>query len=273
MLTGDQNLVDVQFSVEYQIKDPVAWLYSERDQDETLREVAESAAREAVGRTKMETVLYDGRDKIAAEVQGITQNLVDRYKLGIQVSNVTMQSVQPPEPVQAAFSDAVKAAEDAARLKSEGEAYASDVLPKARGKAAVLVQDAEAYRAKVVEQANGHAARFDQVVAQYAKAPAVTRERMYLDTMQQIYSDTSKVMVDTKGGNNTIYLPLDKLMTQSAAKDAAVGSKSGVQMPPQQAQPQQQRQAAPAQEAVQPVESVRQRDARSRESQRDRETR
>jgi membrane protease subunit HflK len=280
MLTDDQNLVDVQFSVEYQIKDPVAWLYSERDQDETLREVAESAAREVVGRTKMEHVLYDGRDKIAAEVQGITQNLVDRYKLGIQVSNVTMQSVQPPEPVQAAFNDAVKAAEDAARLKSEGEAYASDVLPKARGKAAVLVQDAQAYRAKVVEQANGHAARFDQVVAQYAKAPAVTRERMYLDTMQQIYSDTSKVMVDTKGSNNTIYLPLDKLMTQSAANDAAIGSKSGVQMPPQQPQqqsqpqqPQQQRQAAPAQEAVQPVEPVRQRDARSRESQRDRETR
>jgi membrane protease subunit HflK len=187
--------------------------------------------------------------------------------------------------VQAAFNDAVKAAEDAARLKSEGEAYASDVLPKARGKAAVLVQDAQAYRAKVVEQANGHAARFDQVVAQYAKAPAVTRERMYLDTMQQIYSDTSKVMVDTKGSNNTIYLPLDKLMTQSATNDAAIGSKSGpVQMtqPQAQAQPQaqqpqqqspQQRQAAPAQDVQQTTDSVRQRDPRSRESQRDRETR
>jgi membrane protease subunit HflK len=289
MLTDDENLVDVQFSVEYQIKDPVAWLYSERDQDETVREVAESAAREVVGRSKMEHVLYDGRDKIAAEVQGITQSLVDRYKLGIVVSNVTMQAVQPPEPVQAAFSDAVKAAEDAARARSEGQAYANDVLPTARGKAFSALQDAQAYRSSVIENATGNAARFDEVVAQYAKAPAVTRQRLYLETMQSIFANASKVLVDTKNGNNTVYLPLDKLMTQSATNDAAIGSKSGpvqmaqpqTQAQPQaqqqqaqpQQQPQQQRQAAPAQDMQQTIESVRQRDPRSRESQRDRETR
>lgn len=281
MLTHDENLVDVQFSVEYQIKDPVAWLYSGRDQDETVREAAESAAREVVGRARMESVLYDGRDKIAADVQGITQKLLDRYKLGVQVSNVTMQAVQPPEQVAAAFADAVKAAEDAARARSEGEAYANEVLPQARGKAFSLIQDAEAYRSKVVESAMGSAARFDAVVEQYAKAPAVTRQRMYLDTMQQIFTSASKVLVDTKGAS-TVYLPLDKLMAQSSSNDAAIGSKSGpVQMPQPQGQQQpqapaqqpQQHQAAPVQETPQNAESVRQRDARSRESQRDRETR
>lgn len=242
MVTDDQNLVDVQFSVQYQIKDPVAWLFSERDQDETVRDVAESAAREVVGKKGMDYLLYQGRDAVAAEVRTITQQLLDRYKLGVQVTNVAMQAVQPPEPVQAAFSDAVKAAEDRDRARAEGEAYANDVIPTAKGKAAVKLQEAEAYRAQVVETAAGNAARFDQVVAEYAKAPAVTRERMYIDTMQQIYSSASKVLVDSKA-NNTIYLPLDKMMEKTAANDAAIGSKSGpVPVPPQAQQAQQQQQ-------------------------------
>jgi membrane protease subunit HflK len=217
-------------------------------------------------------MLYQGRDMVAADVRGIMQRLLDRYKLGVQLTNVTMQAVQPPEQVQAAFADAAKAAEDRARAKAEGEAYANDVIPAAKGKAATMLQDAEAYRAQVVETAAGNAARFDQVVAQYSKAPGVTRERMYLDTMQEIFSNAGKVLVDTKA-NNTLYLPLDKMMDKSAAHDAAIGSKSGVAPVPQpQAQPQPQQQSAQPEPAPVP-ESVRQRDARSRESQRERETR
>ncbi|GAB3472666.1 FtsH protease activity modulator HflK [Massilia terrae] len=280
MMTNDQNLVDVQFSVQYQIKDPVAWLFSERDQDETVRDVAESAAREVVGKKDLDYLLYQGRDAVAADVRRITQQLLDRYKLGVQLTTVAMQAVQPPEPVQAAFNDAIKAAEERDRAKAEGEAYANDVIPTAKGKAAVKLQEAEAYRAQVVETAAGSAARFDQVVAQYAKAPAVTRERMYIETMQEIFSNASKVLVDAKT-NNTIYLPIDKMMEKTAANDAAIGSKSGpVPVPPQQQGQQapqpaaQQQAAAPADQAAPAVpESVRQRDARSRESQRERETR
>jgi membrane protease subunit HflK len=278
MLTDDENLIDVQFAVQYQITDPVTWLFAERDQDETVRQAAESAAREVVGKNKMDFMLYEGRDKLAGEVKGIVQQLADRYKLGVKVTGVSMQAVQPPEPVQAAFNDAVKAAEDRERARKEGEAYANDILPRARGQAFSQIQDAEAYRAMVVENANGNAARFNAVVAEYAKAPAVTRDRMYIDTMQQIYTSASKVLVDAKS-NNTIYLPIDKMMAQASTNDAAVGSKSGpVQAPQQQgqqqAQPQaQQQQAAPPPEVQQTIESVRQRDARSRESQRDRETR
>jgi membrane protease subunit HflK len=284
MLTDDENLIDVQFAVQYQIKDPVAWLFSERDQDETVRQVAESAARELVGKNKMDYMLYQGRDKLAADVKGIVQQLADRYKLGVQVTSVSMQAVQPPEQVQAAFNDAVKAGEDRERARKEGEAYANDILPRARGQAFSQVQDAEAYRSMVVENANGNAARFNAVVAEYAKAPQVTRDRMYIDTMQQIYTSASKVLVDSKS-NNTIYLPIDKMMAQTAANDAAIGNKSGpVQAPQGQPQAQQgqqapqgqqgqQPQAAPPPEVQQTIESVRQRDARSRESQRDRETR
>lgn len=281
MLTDDENLVDVQFAVQYQVKDPVAWLFAGRDQDDTVRHVAESAAREVVGKNKMDFVLYQGRDRIAGDIHAIMQRLLDQYKLGAQVTSVTMQAVQPPEPVQAAFNDAVKAAEDAARARNEGESYANDILPRARGQAFGVIQEAEAYRSMVVENAMGNAARFDAVVSQYAKAPAVTRDRMYIDTMQQIFTSASKVLVDTKSAN-TLYLPLDKMMDKTAARDAAIGSKSGpVQAPqaqPQPAQPQAQQQAQPQQaqpqpEAPQNLESVRQRDARSRESQRDRETR
>ena len=185
----------------------------------------------------------------------------DRYALGAQVTNVTMQAVQPPEQVQGAFDDAVKAGQDRARARNEGEAYANQVIPTARGNAFRLLKDAEGYRSMVIENATGNAARFSQVVTEYQKAPAVTRDRMYLDTMQQIFTSASKVLVDAKSGSNLLYLPLDKLIAQTAANDAAIGAKSGpVAMP-----------ATP--DPMQIVEQVRQRDSRSRESSRDRESR
>ena len=268
MLTDDENIVDIQFAVQYTLKDPVAWVFNNRDQDDTVRQAAETAIREVVGRSKMDFVLYEGREKVAADVQALIQTITDRYKLGALISNVTMQGVQPPEQVQNAFDDAVRASQDRARARNEGEAYANQVIPAARGQAFRLQQDAEAYRSMVVENATGNASRFDQVVAAYAKAPGVTRDRMYVDTMQQIFSSTTKVMIDSRANNNMLYLPLDKLMQQVAANDAQIGSKSGpVQVPgPVPAS------GTPA-EVTQALEAVRQRDERSRDSSRDRETR
>jgi membrane protease subunit HflK len=280
MLTDDENIVDIQFAVQYKLKDAVAWVFNNRDQDETIRQMAESSIREIVGRSKMDFVLYEGRDKLAADVQAMLQQLADRYQLGVQVTSVTMQGVQPPEPVQAAFDEAAKAVQERARLKSEGEAYANEVIPKAKAQAFGLVQDAEAYRSRVVETATGNAARFNAVVTEYAKAPGVTRDRMYIDTMQEIFTSASKVMIDAKANGNTLYLPLDKMMAQAAANEAAIGSKSGpvqMPMPPQQVQPQRQQpqaqgqQAVPPQEVAQPAESARSRDNRSRDAAHERE--
>ena len=266
MLTDDENIIDIQFAVQYTLKDPVAWIFNNRDHDdETMRQIAETAIREVVGKSKMDFVLYEGREKVALDTHKLMQQIADRYTLGAQITNVTMQSVQPPEQVQSAFDDAVKAGQDRARARSEGEAYANDVIPRSRGNAIRLTQEAEAYRSMVTENATGNAARFSQVLTEYQKAPGVTRDRMYLDTMQQIFSSASKVMVDAKSGSNLLYLPLDKLIAQTAANDAAIGSKSG----PVQAAPA----TPPPQEIMQTVEQVRQRDSRSRENSRDRESR
>ena len=267
MLTDDENIIDIQFAVQYTLKDPVAWVFNNREQDTTVHQVAETAIREVVGKSKMDFVLYEGREKVAVDVHNMMQSIVDRYALGVLITNVTMQNVQPPEQVQNAFDDAVKAGQDRARARNEGEAYANQVIPQARGAAFRLLQDAEAYRSMVVENATGNAARFNQVVVEYAKAPAVTRDRMYLDTMQQIFSSTSKVMVDAKSGSNLLYLPLDKLVAQVAANDAAVGSaRSGPVAVPQQ-------DAASSAEVTKALDAVRQRDSRSRDTSRDRETR
>ena len=264
MLTDDENIIDIQFAVQYTLKDPVAWLFNNRDQDDSVRQIAETAIREVVGRNKMDFVLYEGREKVAADVHSMMQSIGDRYALGALITNVTMQAVQPPEQVQEAFDDAVKAGQDRARARNEGEAYANQIIPQARGQAFRLQQDAEAYRSMVVENATGNASRFDQVVAAYARAPAVTRDRMYIDTMQQIFTSTTKVMVDSRANNNMLYLPLDKLMQQQAANDAQVGSKSGPVQLQQNGQPA---------EVTQAMEAVRQRDERTRDTSRDRETR
>ena len=259
MLTKDENIIDIQFAVQYTLNDPIAWVMNNRESETTVRQVAETAIREIVGGNNMDFVLYEGREKVAYDTQRLMQGIVDKYKLGATITNVTMQGVQPPEQVQGAFDDAVRAGQDRARARNEGDAYANNVIPRARGDAERLKQDADAYKSMVVENATGNASRFNQVVAEYQKAPAITRDRMYLDTMQQIFTSASKVMVDAKSNNNMLYLPLDKLVSQTAANDAAVGAKSGpVPMPA---------------EVAPPIEQVRQRDNRGRDAARDREIR
>ncbi len=221
MLTDDENIIDIQFAVQYRLKDASQWVFSNRDQEETVKQVAETAIREIVGRSKMDFVLYEGREKVAFDTSALMQQTLDRYRIGVQVTNVTMQGVQPPEQVQAAFDDAVKAGQDRERQKNEGQAYANDVVPKARGTASRLMQESEGYRSRVIANAQGESARFSKVLAEYQKAPAVTRDRMYIEAMQQIFASTTKIMVDAKNNNSMIYLPLDKLIAQTAAESAA----------------------------------------------------
>jgi membrane protease subunit HflK len=268
MLTDDENIIDIQFAVQYRLKDAADWLFRNREQEEMIRQTAETAMREVVGKNKMDFVLYEGREKIALDAGQLMQKIVDRYQAGVIINNVTMQAVQPPEQVQAAFDDAVKAGQDRERLKNEGQAYANDVIPRARGAASRLMEESEAYRARVVANATGDASRFKQVLTEYQKAPGVTRDRMYLETMQQIFSSTTKVMVDTKSGNSLIYLPLDKLIAQSAANDA-VGSHAPSPVGSGAAG------VSPAPDPLQALEAQRLKDLRSRDTRetRDREVR
>jgi membrane protease subunit HflK len=221
MLTQDENIIDIRFTVQYRLKDARAFLFENRDPEEAVTMAAESAVREIVGRTNIDAVLYEQRDAIAAELVQSIQSQLDRLNTGIVVVNVNMQSVQPPEQVQAAFEDTLKAGQDGDRLKKEGLAYASDVIPKAQGTAARLREEAEGYKASVVAQAEGDAQRFSRILAEYQKAPAVTRDRLYIETMQQVYSNVSKVMIDSRNNSNLLYLPLDKLMQQAGAAPAA----------------------------------------------------
>ena len=260
MLTDDENIIDIQFAVQYRLKDASEWVFNNRDQEETVKEVAETAIREIVGKSKMDFVLYEGREKVAFDTSALMQQILDRYKIGVLVTNVTMQAVQPPEQVQAAFDDAVKAGQDRERQKNEGQAYANDIVPRARGAASRLLQESEGYRARVIANAEGEAARFTKILAEYQKAPAVTRDRMYIEAMQQIFTSTTKVMVDTKSNNSMIYLPLDKLIAQTSAEAAAA-----LQQAP----------AASSDGAVSAPESPRLPEPRGRDSRsiRDRETR
>jgi len=212
MLTDDENIVDVQFAVQYVLKSPTDYLFRNRSPDDSVLQAAETAIREIVGRSSMDFVIFEGRAEVAARAHKLMQEILDRYGTGINISKVTMQNAQPPEQVQAAFDDAVKAGQDRERQKNEGQAYANDVVPKAKGMAARLQQEAEGYRQRVIEQAEGDASRFRSIVAEYNKAPQVTRDRLYIEAMQQIMSNTTKVLIDQKGGNNLIYLPLDKIM-------------------------------------------------------------
>jgi membrane protease subunit HflK len=217
MLTDDENIIDIQFAVQYTLKSPEEYLFNNRSPEEAVMGAAETAIREIVGKNKMDFVLYEGREAVAAAASKLMQEILDRYKTGISISKVTMQNAQPPEQVQAAFDDAVKAGQDRERQKNEGQAYANDVIPKARGNASRLLQEADGYKQRVIANAQGDASRFKQVVTEYSKAPRVTRDRMYLDAMQQMLSNSSKVLVDQKGGNSLLYLPLDKLIQASGA--------------------------------------------------------
>ncbi|WP_459614590.1 FtsH protease activity modulator HflK [Bordetella sp. 2513F-2] len=233
MLTTDENIVDMQFVVQYRLGPDGApdYLFKMRDPDDAVRQAAETAMREIVGRKPMDFVLYEGRTEVAAEVQALMQQILDRYSAGIQLSTVAIQNVQPPEQVQAAFDDAVKAGQDRERQINEGEAYANQVVPLAAGQASRMVEQAEGYKAKVVGDAQGNAARFSSILAEYEKAPQIMRERMYLETMQEIFTNASKVMVDSKSNNNMLYLPLDKIMQQTAreaSRPAQPGSSLGL---------------------------------------------
>jgi len=217
MLTQDENIVDIRFTVQYRRVNARAYLFENFRPDEAVQQAAETAVREVVGRTKVDEVLYEKRAALAADLVKSIQVQLDRLKAGILVDNVNVQNVQVPEQVQAAFNDAVKAAADRDRFKNEGQAYAADVIPKAQGTAARLTQEADAYRASAVAQAEGDTQRFRSVLAEYQKAPAVTRDRLYIETMQSVYSNVSKVLIDSRSGSNLLYLPLDKLMQQAGA--------------------------------------------------------
>ena len=232
MLTQDENIVDIRFTVQYRLKDARAFLFENRDPEEAVTLAAESAVREIVGKSKIDSVLYEQRDAIAADLAKSVQGQLDRLKAGIVIVNVNVQSVQPPEQVQAAFEDTLKAGQDGDRLKKEGLAYASDVIPKAQGTSARLREEADGYKSRVVAQAQGDAQRFNSVLAEYQKAPAVTRDRMYIDTMQQVYSNVSKVMVDSRSNSNLLYLPLDKLIAQTAGAVPAAAAPAAAETAP-----------------------------------------
>ena len=224
MLTEDENIIDIQFAVQYFLSDPAEYLFNNRMPDENVRQAAETAIREVVGKSKMDFVLYEGREQVAAAATKLMQEILDRYKSGILISKLTMQNAQPPEQVQAAFDDAVKAGQDRERQKNEGQAYANDVVPRAKGTAARLIQESDGYKQSVIANAEGDASRFKQILVEYEKAPAVTRERMYLDMMQQVMGNISKVMVDQKNGNSLLYLPLDKLIEGTRTGNMTAGA-------------------------------------------------
>jgi membrane protease subunit HflK len=231
MLTQDENIVDIRFTVQYRRSDARAYLFENRNPDDAVVQAAESAVREIVGRSLVDQVLYEQRDAIAADLVRSIQEQVDRLKAGVVISNVNVQNVQVPEQVQAAFNDAVKAGADRDRFRNEGQAYASDIIPRARGTAGRLLEEAQGYSARVVAQADGDAQRFRSVLAEYQKAPNVTRDRLYLETMQQVYSNVTKVLVDSRAGSNLLYLPLDKLMQSAGAQPAAPTSPTVVPSP------------------------------------------
>lgn len=228
MLTKDENIVDVRLAVQYQVKDAKAFLFNILNPEMTLKQVTEAAQRGVVGSSKMDFVLTEGRSELVAQIKQEIQDVMDAYNSGIQVTSVNLQDAQPPEPVQGAFEDAIKAREDQQRLINEAEAYSNDVIPKARGAAARKMQEAEGYKQQVISEAEGEASRFLSLLSEYKKAPAVTRERLYIEAMQTVLSNTNTVFLDVKGGNNLMYLPLDKLINQSSSEEpASIPAQSG----------------------------------------------
>jgi membrane protease subunit HflK len=257
MLTQDENILDIKFAVQYRLNDARAFLFESKNPAEAVVQAAETSVREVLGKMKMDAALSEERDQIAPRVRAMMQSILDRYKVGIEVVGINLQQggVRPPEQVQASFDDVLKAGQERERAKNEAQAYANDVIPRAVGSASRLKEEAEAYKARVVAQAQGDAQRFRSVFVEYQKAPQVTRDRMYLDAMQQIYSNVTKVIVDSKQGSNLLYLPLDKIMQMGAS-----GGDAGVAVSPAA--------NAPA-HAVLPNAAVN--DARSREAVRTRE--
>ena len=223
MLTEDENIVEIKFAVQYRLSDARAYLFESKDPTAAVVQAAETAVREVVGKMKMDSALAEERDQIAPRVRGLMQTILDRYKVGVEVVGINLQQsgVRPPEQVQAAFDDVLKAGQERERAKNEAQAYANDVIPRAVGSASRLKEESEAYKARIVAQASGDSQRFQSVLAEYQKAPQVTRDRMYIDTMQQVYSSVTKVMVESRQGSNLLYLPLDKIMQMSGQANPA----------------------------------------------------
>lgn len=228
MLTQDENIVDIRLAIQYQIKDAKNYLFDVLDPDVTLKQVTESVERSVIGKSSMDFVLTEGRGTIVDEMKSEIQRILDQYHAGIRVITVNFVDAQPPDEVQAAFEDAIKAREDEQRLKNEAEAYANEVIPKARGAAARLTEESEAYKLKLIAKAQGEAGRFKQLLTEYEKAPDVTRERLYLDTIESVLERTNTLMLDVKGGNNMVYLPIDKLQRQSTAVEQPRETESSV---------------------------------------------
>jgi len=237
MLTQDENIVDIRFKVQFTIRDLKDFLFENRDPEQAVMLAAESAVREIVGKSTMDSVLYEQRDAIATELVKSIQVQLDRLKAGIQVKNVNLESVQAPEQVQAAFDDVQKANADRERAKNDAQAYANQVIPSAQGDAAKLHEQAEGYKAAVIATAEGDAQRFKSVLVEYQKAPQVTRDRIYIDTMRQVYSNVSKVMVDGRSGSNMLYLPLDKLLQQGSNGTVTVSTPQPTTLPEPQTVP------------------------------------
>ena len=266
MLTEDENIVEIKFAVQYRLNDARAYLFESKDPAAAVVQVAETAVREVVGKMKMDMALAEERDQIAPRVRALMQTILDRYKVGVEVVAVNLQQsgVRPPEQVQAAFDDVLKAGQERERAKNEAQAYANDVIPRAVGSASRLKEEADAYKARIVAQAQGDSQRFSSVLAEYQKAPQVTRDRMYIDAMQQVYANVTKVLVDSRSGSNLLYLPLDKIMQMSGqVNGAAANDSAALATTP-----------APAAAAQPPVNSIPL-DSRARDSSRtrDRETR
>lgn len=237
MLTRDENIIQVEVAVQYQVRNAENYLFQVRDPDYTLQQATESALREVIGAISMDEFLSGGRGEIVRQTKDLTQEILDRYQTGLILTSVNLQDPQPPEEVQGAFEDAIKAREDEERFKNQAEAYALDILPKARGDATRLREDAMAYRDKVVANAEGEASRFSQTRVEYEKAPEITRKRMYLETMEYVLANSSKVVMQVKEGNNLMYIPLDKLMEgRGMSRPAPVEDEQFNAPPPQQSE-------------------------------------
>jgi len=215
MLTQDENIVDVELTVQSRIQDAANYLFQDQTPDKTLRDATETVVRKTIGGSKLDFILTEGRSAVAAMIQERVQSLMDEYKTGLLVTSVNMQPAKPPEQVKEAFDDAIKAREDKERLENKAEAYANEILPQARGESARAIADAKAYRDRVIASAEGEASRFTSVLTEFAKAPEVTRERLYIDTMEEVLGQSNKVLIDVPQGNSLMYLPLDRLMQQA----------------------------------------------------------
>ena len=226
MLTEDENILEIKFAVQYRLTDARAYLFETKNPTDTVIQAAETAVREVVGKMKMDAAMSDERDQIGPRIRVIMQRILDQYKVGIEVVGINLQQggVRPPEQVQSAFDDVLKAGQERERAKNEAEAYANDVIPRAVGAASRLKQEADGYKSRIVAQAQGDGQRFKSLVTEYQKAPQVMRDRMYIDAMQQIYSNTTKVLIDAKAGSNLLYLPLDKIIQQAGATNPAASS-------------------------------------------------